>query len=116
MKDKYEWYLMELENLKYDLRKKLIDSEQKTPFDFKSEVSKGVDLDYGDEYIPPKDDVESLGSTDSYAEITESIKSKVLNELKNDDTLAGYLGVSEAEIQSMDIEQLGDLLNKICNR
>lgn len=65
-----------------------------------------------------KKTVESLVEkpADQYAEITESIRSKVLNELKNDDTLAEYLGVTEASVQSMDIEQLGELLNKICNR
>jgi len=53
---------------------------------------------------------------DEYAEITESIRAKVLNELKNDDTLGEYLGVTEAQVNTMNIEELGDILNKICNR
>lgn len=53
---------------------------------------------------------------DEYSEIVESVRSKVLNEIKNDDTLGEYLGVTEAQIANMNIEELGDILNKICNR
>ena len=53
---------------------------------------------------------------DKYAEITESIRAKVLNELNNDDTLGEYLGVTEVQVNTMNIEELGDILNKICNK
>lgn len=59
--------------------------------------------------------VESRPS-DEYAEITESLRSKIINEINNNDTLSGHLETTVADINKMDVKELGELYRKFCNR
>ncbi len=54
--------------------------------------------------------------SDPYSEIVESLRSKLLNEIKNDDSLIEFFGTDIEAIKNMNVEELGELYKKFCNR
>jgi len=80
--------------------------------DIKDEESE----DYDEVDNAPVKPADAKPALDTYSEVTESLRNKLLNEIKNDDTLLDYLDVDINSISTMDVEQLGELYRKFCNR
>jgi len=59
---------------------------------------------------------ETKPALEAYTGIEASLRSKLINELNNDDTLGEYLEVTVTDINNKNIEELGELYRKFCNR